>query len=637
MAISKRLMHSRKLLVALIGAWIFSAISNPVSASAATLDAQIRISNIFVTQDLSTSRYVIRLTGQVENKGTAALSNVNIVLGTENQIVSKYALAKFFENRDSANLTQTNISAKLKRVAPNSKSDWQMTFFADDALSFSNGLYGVGVTAYTESRIDSDVVAIPLFTAPPTNVMNVSMAVQLSTLNYHLANGATTNSDSRELERLTNLIINARDLNITWVIDPSINQWLAELSNSDLKEQAAALTSMISEISGKYVASIYGQPDVSRMLASNRDDDLTNLIIRTQNLAGTNNIVLAPPAGKFSRDAIKTLGEQGVRPIITNTSITGDKYSSVQGTVVAGETNSLTQDESVLDCFKNNSDGIVEFQIRNCVLANLTLTSIDQIKNLVLLTPLDWSPSADQVRNLYSDLTGKSWLTTSLLSQILITPPATTYENLNDFGVEPFDLDFLEAGDSITTSSSKMASVFLDGNYLDSFTFARLRGFSSLWQTGDLATQFLSSNQDLLIGYQDKIVIEASRNITIPGSSTQIPITVANNSDRDISVVVQLISPQTSRFSSDPSPVIQVPSGKRVTVPMDIQLTGTGIFNLTAALYAPNGQPFGNTRMIQISSAEYQGLARTLVLVAFGLLLLLSISNIVKRSRGNKI
>ena len=636
MAISKHLLQSRKLLVALISVSFLSAlsISKPVVAYAATQDAKIRISNITVTQDLQSTRYVIRLTGQVENNGTVALNNVRIVLGTENQISSKYALAKFLENRESANLTETNISAKLKRVAPSSISDWNITFFADDALSFSNGLYGLGVIAYTDSRISSDVVAIPLFTAPPTNVMNVSMAVQLSTLNYHLANGGSSSSDARELERLINLIANARDLNITWVIDPGINQWLAELANTDLKDQAAILTAMIFEISGKYVASLYSQPDVSRMLSSNREDDLTNLIIRTQNLSGTNNLVIAPPAGKLSRAAIKKLGEQGVRPIITNTSITGDKYSSVQGTVVAGETNSLTQDESVLDCFKNNSDGIAEFQFRNCVLANLTLTSIDQVKNLVLLTPLDWSPTTEQVRNVYSDLTGKSWLTTSGLTQILNTPPAATYENLSDFNVEPFELDFLETGDSITTSSAKMASVFLDGAYLDSFALARLRGYSSLWQTGDLAAKFLRSNEELLIGYQDKIAIEASRNITIPGSSTEIPITVANNSDRDISVVVQLVSPQSSRFQSDPSPVIQVPSGKRVTVPMNIQLTGTGIFNLTAALYAPNGQPFGNTRMIQISSAEYQGLARTLVLVAFGLLLLLSISNIVKRSRG---
>ncbi|MEY4311506.1 MAG: hypothetical protein RLZZ571_276, partial [Actinomycetota bacterium] len=473
MAISEQISQSRKLLVALIGASILStlSISNPVPANAATRDAKVRISNIFVTQDLQSSRYVIRLTGQMENNGTAALNNVRIVLGTENQIPSKYALAKFLENRESANLTETNISAKLKRVAPNSKSDWNITFFADDALSFSNGLYGLGVIAYTESRIGTDVVAIPLFTAPPTNVMNVSMAVQISTLNYHLANGGSSASDARELQRLINLIANARDLNITWVIDPSINQWLGELSNTELKDQAATLTSMISEISGNYVASLYSQPDVSRMLSSNRDDDLTNLIIRTQNLAGTNNLVLAPSAGKLSRVAIKKLGEQGVRPIITNTAITGDKYSSVQGTVVAGETNSLTQDESVLDCFKNDADGIVEFQIRNCVLANLTLTSIDQVKNLVLLTPLNWLPSTEQVRNVYIDLTGKSWLTTSGLSQILNTPPAATYENLSDFNVEPFELDFLETGDSITTSSAKMASVFLDGTYLDSFTF----------------------------------------------------------------------------------------------------------------------------------------------------------------------
>ena len=623
---------TKKFLVTLLSATMLFFTSFTLPAVGATTDVSVHITNISVNLDPASNRYLVRLEGELQNNSDSTITNTKIVLGTENQISSKYALAKFYETRNSANLTETDIWAKLNKVAARSTSSWNITFFADQALSFSNGLYGLGVIAYNNGRVASDVVGLPLFTAPPTNVLNVSMAVQISTLNYHLANGGMSASDERELARLTNLIINARDLEIAWIVDPSIYQWLAELANTNLKEQAAALSTLIAEVAPRSIPSVYSQPDVSRMMSSGREDDLTNLIIRTQQLSGKQNIVLAPINGRLSRAALKRLGEQGVRPIITNTAVDGDKFSSVQGTVVAGETSSLIQDESVLDCLKNNSS----FEVRNCVLSTLTLISIDQVKNLTLLTPLDWAASPEEVRGVYTDLLGKTWLTITPLGNIMATPPAATYENLSDLNVEPFDLDFLETGDSISTSSAKISSVFADSAYSDAFALARLRGFSSMWQTGDLATNFLSANEDLLMGYQERIGIEASRNITIPSSSTQIPITIVNDSDRDISVVLQLFSPQTSRFTSDPSGVVAVPAGKRVTVPMNIKLTGKGIFNLTAALYAPNGQPVGKTKMVQISSAEYQGLARTLVLVAFGLLLLLSISNIVKRSRGNE-
>ena len=145
----------------------------------------------------------------------------------------------------------------------------------------------------------------------------------------------------------------------------------------------------------------------------------------------------------------------------------------------------------------------------------------------------------------------------------------------------------------------------------------------------------MAKNEDLLLQYQNSISIEASRNITVSNSTAELPITVVNSSDRDISAVVQLSSPITSLFTGVTSEVITVPSGKRVTVPMEVTLPGEGILNLTATLLAPNGQTTGKTKQIRISSAEYQGLARALVLGAFGLLVLLSISNIVKRQRDN--
>jgi hypothetical protein len=55
-----------------------------------------------------------------------------------------------------------------------------------------------------------------------------------------------------------------------------------------------------------------------------------------------------------------------------------------------------------------------------------------------------------------------------------------------------------------------------------------------------------------------------------------------------------------------------------------------------AQLIAPNGESFGEVENIQISSAAYSQFARTLVWGAFGLLVLLALSNFVKRRKDRR-
>ncbi len=618
-----------------IATFVTTTFTGLVPAHAATENAKVRISNIGVTLDSTTNRYVIRIEGELSNGGPSEIRDVEIVVGTENQIVSKYALSRFYETRDNANLTESNISAKLRRVSANSKSNWNITFFADEVLTFSNGLYGLGVNAYAGERFSSDVVAIPLFTAPPLNVMNTVFAVQLSTLNRHLANGGSYRSDIQELNRLTNLIANARDLEITWLVDPVLYQWLAELSTTELAPEALALSNLLSEVAGKTIPTVYSQPDVSRLLESSRDEDLINLVFRSQQFSGKNNLVLAPPNGGLTTKALNRLGELGVRPIVSNEFITGDIYINLEANVVVGQTTSFVSDKATLDCLKNDSDLIGQFQSRNCVLSSLTLASIGQVKNSILVTPADWSPAENELRSIYSEFIGKTWLTIGSINPLFTLQPVANYEPVSEFSVDPFSPELLDSGDSILADAVRTASIFTDPNYADAFSLARLRGFSSLWESGLQAAEFLVENEFLLSSYQDLISIESSKNVTVSSGSTEIPITVVNQSDRDVTVSISLTSPQSSLFTSDSSELITVPQGKRVTVPMNITLKSDGIFNVTAALYAPNGQAIGKTKLIQISSAEYQGLARTLVSVAFGLLIMLSISNVVKRRREN--
>ncbi len=103
-----------------------------------------------------------------------------------------------------------------------------------------------------------------------------------------------------------------------------------------------------------------------------------------------------------------------------------------------------------------------------------------------------------------------------------------------------------------------------------------------------------------------------------------------------MSVSVSLTSNAASRFTAESSGLIQVDSGQRITVPVAVTLVGAGVVDLQAQLIAPNGERFGEVENIQISSAAYSQFARTLVWGAFGLLVLLALSNFVKRRKDKR-
>jgi hypothetical protein len=65
-------------------------------------------------------------------------------------------------------------------------------------------------------------------------------------------------------------------------------------------------------------------------------------------------------------------------------------------------------------------------------------------------------------------------------------------------------------------------------------------------------------------------------------------------------------------------------------------LIGAGVIDVQAQLIAPNGERFGEIKNIQISSAAYSQFARTLVWGAFGLLVLLALSNFIKRRKAKR-
>ncbi len=610
-------------------------VSTPVSA--ATSNVSVYITNVTSSSDPVNGSQIVQVSGELLNRDESEIDEIQIVLGTRNRFTDRESLHSFLANRENAKLSDSKIAAKLVNIRTNEKRNWQITFVAQNIVRNANGIYGFGVQAKADDVLGSDVFALPILDATKTSQVSTVLAVQLTTLNTHLASGGSVATDSAELDRLISLIKNAVDSPVSWIVDPVLQQWITELQNTELSEKANELLDLLNAIAPRSTPTIYSQPDLARLLASNRGDDLTNLVVRTSQFSGTDKIVIAPKSGRTSNAALTKLFELGVQPILTNEFIGGSQYKSMPAKIAIDESPALINDVTLDKCLnKKLQDSVTNFRELNCLQSDLALVAASGVQSTLLLTPLDWNPNQDAVANLVVGLTGKSWLSISSLNELLGSAPTENQKMPKNVEVDSFSIDLIEQGDAISTIATKTSSMFSDLNYSDAFSLARLRGFSALWPTGDLATEFLKANEQLLASYQDAISIDASRTITVSNTTSEIPITVVNSSDRDISIVVVLTSPISSRFSSTPSSVVTIESGKRVTIPMNITLSGKGIINVTATIFAPNGQSIGKTKLIQISSAEYQGFARTLVLVAFGLLVLLSISNIVRRRREAK-
>jgi hypothetical protein len=253
-----------------------------------------------------------------------------------------------------------------------------------------------------------------------------------------------------------------------------------------------------------------------------------------------------------------------------------------------------------------------------------------------VLAPTKWKLSNERLSALVSVLSDHSWMQLTTLDLVAATEPSDNYVASQSADPRDFSRALLRQAQNLKVNTESVSALYDDQELAAGFTAARILGYSDLWPSNARATEYLTENIALLNEYLGAVSIQASGRITTPEESSEIPITIVNESDRAVSVSIDLTSTATSRFSAEPTGVIQVDRGQRITVPVAITLVGAGVVDVQAQLIAPNGERFGEVENIQISSAAYSQFARTLVWGAFGLLVLLALSNFVKRRKEKR-
>lgn len=620
----------------------------PITTSQASENELVSITglNISAVDELASptgNRHIVQMQGTFTNNTNGAISRLELDLVSTPAIKTRSQLSDLISDPTiSSNLISSESSAVLRNIAPGSQKNWQITFIGEEVLGVNaSGVYALGVKPNLTGTNEATVITTPWFFNADIKATNVAFVIPLTTLNDHLANGKVKDqaSDLAQAKRLTNLILDNPDSNISWLQDSGLRTWVSQLTASTDSDISIKLGGAIDGLNPAGFLP-FGSADLTALSLADQQRDLSDAIKLTRSTVRDQPVFYAPTQGIADSKTVSLLSNQSIRTIVSNEFLRGNAQGTTPAVATFDATPVLVYDLATSSCLIGSDESATAFfKSVTCIkseIGMMTAESPQKSRSIIVLAPATWKVSNDRLSKLIADLSAHNWMQLADLDLVAASKPTQNYvSQVRDYQSQLARQTIREA-DKLSTATETFSSVFVDEDLNVTFGASRILGFSELWGSSRNATEYLSENLTLVDSYLKAISIQGSLRITTPAEKSEIPITIVNESEHDVSVSIDLTSTATSRFSALPTELIQVGSGQRITVPVAITLIGAGVVDVQAALVAPNGDRFGEVKKMQITSAAYSQFTRTLVGGAFGLLVLLAISNFVKRRKSPK-
>jgi hypothetical protein len=591
--------------------------------------------------------HLVTMRGTYRNTSDTYISELNLDLAFFGPITTRTQLGELLSEPsrfDNLSGTTTGISARLRNLAPGVTKTWQVTFRGEQVLgSAASGVFAIGLAPQSSDNGPSAAFPIPWFFGSTIQPTKVVLAVPITTLNKTLANGESTDatSDLNEANRLSALLRSQGNTTVSWLVDSAISNWANNLVTNTNTAAANELVSALATLPAGVPVVPYGHADISALVRSGKQSEFSEIITRTSQSSAGSPIFYTPASGESDRITSALLNQQNIKSIISNESIHDNIRETTTASVTSSSNQVLVFDAAASNCLTDmEGDELSFFRASTCIKAEIgmiTAESPQNARSIIVLAPANWKISSQGLTDLLLQLSNHNWMQLAPLQEIAGQEAVDSFIALNKGSARDFSRTLIRLSNEVKVKTDSVSALYDDPELAAAFTTARLLGYSDLWESNAQASRYFEQNSKLLNEYLDAIQLEASVRITTPQENSQIPITIVNSSDRDVSVSLELTSESASRFSAQPSGLIQVAQGQRVTVPVEISLIGAGIVTVQAQLIAPNGERFGLGKEIQISSAAYSQFARTLVLGAFGLLLAFALSSFIRRRKEGRV
>ena len=437
-------------------------------------------------------------------------------------------------------------------------------------------------------------------------------------------------------------------------LSASAANWLTRLDAA----LAAATPSSKDSVSDRLPLRVmpYADVDASALERAQMDVDLVRATTMAPAVASTilgssiSGTVYWAPFGRLNSKTGDVLASSGVRTIIVNSSalpaVNTDIPSTGLGVIgtTFGAMNAVLIDSRLTNTLGlSQSSRSQSIELRQRFLAETLLASqlvpADALSRFMVVGPANirWNPNKTTLNELLSATGTAPWLKSATLTDLLAEGATTTARKRGGYGPRAKNSELTpQYLTQVQRASTQLASLtaILDNpsGFSDSYAEAILRTESAAWRDDpETGLELLRSVRAGLSEQISQVYALSSGTITLSGDEGLVPVTIANDLDRAVTIGVQLRGSPSARLISDPLFGITIEPGKKVSVELNAQVIGGRALNTDVQLLTPDGQNFGSPAQIQLESTAYAQAAAWVIAAAFIAIIVFVIVGVTRR------
>ncbi|GII52215.1 hypothetical protein Pth03_06040 [Planotetraspora thailandica] len=518
----------------------------------------------------------------------------------------------------------------------------------------------------------------------------IKLAVALPVIDQpHRADDTTFMNDdlhasvtSGRLARLLQLVQGTGKA-VTWFVDPVVLEDARQSSAGpykvgvDDKAQRKApdaataqwFDALRTALTGKPVmATPYADPDITGLVHNGLDAQAAAAIQRGSAVATSllgRNVPAStawPAGGAVDRDGLDELATAGVTSVLLsgstlppNPATTTTPGAAATVDTVSGPVTALLSDPTLSQILGGDasSQGGVALA-RQRFVAETAMIAFEQsaqqpptglapkaaVRTIVVAptNPL-WNPDPKYVLGLLGSVSKVPWLRMTTLDATKTAKNQVTRSDLvytDKNRQSELGRTYLEKVRKLSDQADAAATVTKEHTQL--FHDAILRLTSATWR-GDSkdANTFAEQVADAIETRMDDVsVINTPR--AVAGSNGQVPVTVANNLDREVNIVIRVTSDNTKKlgidaaggaYQTDPISILKDRS-QLVNVPVTVP-EGGGEATISIQLLTAEGKPYGPPVHVTVRATGYTGIALAIVGTALVIMLAAVVMRILRR------
>lgn len=357
------------------------------------------------------------------------------------------------------------------------------------------------------------------------------------------------------------------------------------------------------------------------------------------------------PSGTSDPATLETLTDSGVRELLLNERVfppeppisytpSGVTAVTVGGTEVTG----LLSDQMLgrtlarpLTTAADRSRAKQEFLAQTAL---ITLELPNEPRSVIASPPPLWDPPQAWLKRLVAAIDKADWVDLVDLSQVAQATSVPRVDNGYSEADRRRELpqEYIGRIKNLDDQLDRLSRIVIDpAGYGESFSLAIQRAGSALWRPDDSGRMlFLDTIEQQIQEQKRKVRVVSSGTVTLAGDSGIVPLTIANDLDRPVSVGVQLSTTNPITLQYTPIDPVRIDAQEKAGVEVPVRVVGSQPMTVTIVLTDKEGRLYDDSAQIDLRSTASSRIA-TVVAVVGGVALVVLVSlNLFRRHRNTR-